>query len=246
MSQHTLQRPHLSIGWDVGAWHCDHNAKSRDAIVILGKDKKEIGSWRGNLKEAIEKSRDSSCWLKNILRLCCVPRCCVLLENDNFSVTMAIDAPLGFPTAVRELISGQVIKQVGGNFRQNGYLFRTTERILADRDHRPLSAIQDMIGSQTTKAMHAVAKFAPIRASCGVWTNRSQLTVIETYPAAWKKIADSPDLKTESFGHEDINDAFICAEVAWTFANEKWKLDPPSRDIPWEEGWIWLQKSGVN
>jgi len=24
-----------SIGWDVGGWNCDHNATSRDAIVIL-------------------------------------------------------------------------------------------------------------------------------------------------------------------------------------------------------------------
>jgi len=22
------------IGWDVGAWHCDTNSKSRDAIVL--------------------------------------------------------------------------------------------------------------------------------------------------------------------------------------------------------------------
>jgi hypothetical protein len=39
------------IGWDVGGWNCDHNQKSRDAIVILSHDLSIVGRpWRGNLR----------------------------------------------------------------------------------------------------------------------------------------------------------------------------------------------------
>ena len=30
------------VGWDVGAWHCDKNTNSRDAIVVLDKKGKVV------------------------------------------------------------------------------------------------------------------------------------------------------------------------------------------------------------
>ena len=40
-----------------------------------------------------------------------------------------------------------------------------------------------MIGSQATKGMHVLAKFAPQIESCGVWTDGG-FRAIETYPTA--------------------------------------------------------------
>ncbi len=45
------------VGWDVGGWNCDRNTKSRDAIVILDDALRIVGgSWRGNLRIAINAS----------------------------------------------------------------------------------------------------------------------------------------------------------------------------------------------
>jgi hypothetical protein len=47
------------VGWDVGAWHCDRNAKSRDALCVLkaGEDGPEITGvvWRDNLKPKLNE-----------------------------------------------------------------------------------------------------------------------------------------------------------------------------------------------
>lgn len=51
---------------------------------------------------------------------------------------------------------------------------------------KPLSAIKDMIGSQATKGMHVLAKFAPKIERCGVWTDAAGFTVIEAYPSGCK------------------------------------------------------------
>ena len=47
------------IGWDVGAWNCDKNRKSRDAIVVLDGEKTVKGIWRGNLRKTINDSKNS-------------------------------------------------------------------------------------------------------------------------------------------------------------------------------------------
>jgi len=48
------------IGWDVGGWNCDKNAKSRDAIVIFDEDLHIVGApWRGNLRQAINAATTS-------------------------------------------------------------------------------------------------------------------------------------------------------------------------------------------
>lgn len=59
------------IGWDVGGWNCDRNAKSRDAIVILDSGLALCGKpWRGDLRECINKSGDAREWLNCLLNLC--------------------------------------------------------------------------------------------------------------------------------------------------------------------------------
>lgn len=61
------KRPNFFIGWDFGGWNCDHNGKSRDAIVILNANKKIVGKpWRGNLRTSINEAKDT--WdIKSVL-----------------------------------------------------------------------------------------------------------------------------------------------------------------------------------
>ena len=35
MSEATVPREHLFIGWDVGGWNCDRNPNSRDALFVV-------------------------------------------------------------------------------------------------------------------------------------------------------------------------------------------------------------------
>ena len=60
------------------------------------------------------------------------------------------------------------------------------ERYLFEQSLSP-PAIKDMIGSQATKGIHVLARFAPKVVECGVWSDRSNLTAIEAYPSACKR-----------------------------------------------------------
>lgn len=225
------------IGWDVGGWNCCKNSKSKDAVVILDSSgfitEKQ---WRGNLKETINTSEQAIDLIKALLNLCNLKE-----DEGNVIVTMAIDAPLGFPNAFRELLERNIIQQNIEQHSENSYLFRQTEKSLFNKGFSPLSAIKDMIGSQTTKAMHLVAKFAPVIQGCGIWTNKSkQLTIIETYPSACRNIQSTNKLLFDEM--QDIKDALVCAEIAYLFLNDKKKLNAPDKNIPEKEGWIWALK----
>lgn len=232
----------FSIGWDVGAWNCDRNPKSRDAIVILDREGNLLGSpWRGNLRKTIEEAANASDWFQRLFRLCEARP-----PDEGATVTLAIDAPLGFPSGFRGLIGGEALTRVADESGQNAYLFRVTERVLFERNLRPLSAVKDMIGSQATKAMHAVAKFAPRREGCGVWRADPDYAMIETYPSACRAssaIAMLLARQPGSLGDSDRNDARACAAVAWLFTNRRRSLIPPPAGVPTEEGWIWLPQS---
>jgi predicted nuclease with RNAse H fold len=153
---------------------------------------------------------------------------------------MAIDAPLGFPAALVDLITQRVGVEPDQTSGLNRYLFRHTERHLFERGLTPLSAVKDMIGSQATKAMHALAKFAPQVESCGVWTDGAGFRAIETYPAACRKSLAAPDFSLrESLGHDDLNDAYACALVARLYSTDRAALEVPPADVPVSEGWIW-------
>ena len=111
----------------------------------------------------------------------------------------------------------------------------------------PLSAIKDMIGSQATKGMHVLAKFAPQTLRCGVWSDGKQLTAIEAYPSACKASATIKDLQ-EPFGepaHDDLDDALTCALLGYLFDTHPDKLISPGASVPASEGWIWVPKDGI-
>jgi len=170
------------IGWDVGAWNCDKNRDSRDAIVIVNYERALVGSpWRGNLRESINASADTRAFIKTLFFVCNAD------VPTNAQVTLAIDTPLGFSVEFIQLVSHFEFIEAVGDWNANPYLFRKTERFLFQHGLTPLSAVKDMIGSQATKGMHVLAKFAPNINTCGVWEDGGQLTAIEAYPSACKK-----------------------------------------------------------
>lgn len=224
------------IGWDVGAWNCDKNPISRDAIIILDGDSKIVGQWRNNLTYAINDSTNASDFIKKIFALCGEKA----KDLTNVSIIMAIDAPLGFPDGFKDLINGKHEINDIGQHKSNPYLFRKTEQLLFGNDLSPLSPIKDMIGSQSTKAMHVLAKFGIEPNGIGVWNYDNWLSVIETYPSALKKLIVNNSLPKDS--KKDILDAWLCAELAILYDTQIEKLNKPLPTISKSEGWIWTMK----
>ena len=228
----------IGVGWDVGGWNCDTNPNSRDALVIVGELGDLLGRpWRGNLRQVINEAVSTAEFLANIFGLCGIAR-----GLSISSVTVAIDAPLCFPAPLIALLTeGRIERNLGDN-AANPYLYRFTERRLATPRSVPLSTVKDMIGSQSTKAIHARAKFAPTAQSLGIWSDGGTTRFIETYPAACRRrVAGTEDLGLIGLsGHNDIMDAGVCALIAHRFATAPQTLEPPPAEAPAAEGWIWL------
>ncbi|MGH9785235.1 MAG: hypothetical protein ACRD88_13720 [Terriglobia bacterium] len=228
------------MGWDVGGWNCDKNNESRDAIVILDAALHIVGEpWRGNLRASIGDAATTSDWIRTLFSLCAATP-----PDQPFHVTMAIDTPLGFPREFVRLITDRKWTDPPGSSHTNAYLFRQTERHLFQTGRTPLSAIKDMIGSQATKGIHVLAKFAPVVESCGVWTDGGKLSAIETYPTA---CGDADKMKSllrdrQPLKDADRQDALICALVGYLFATHPETLEPPGANVPEGEGWIWVPR----
>jgi hypothetical protein len=250
------------LGWDVGAWNCENNSKSRDAIVILDSNKDIIGlPWRGNLRKTINESPSTREWIINMFALCGLN-----IDVPRSQVSIAIDTPLGFSDSLRDLLNGSPVLDEIEYSASNPYLFRATEQFLFSVGLKPLSSIKDMIGSQATKGMHTLARFCDINDTCGVWKYADLITAIEAYPSACKKshIMDSLlnkyiDLEwfDESEGqirfkyssgieHDDHKDALICALVAWLFDRSPSSLVFPPGDSSVKEGWIFVPADGLD
>jgi hypothetical protein len=250
------------VGWDVGAWNCEKNSRSRDAIVILDSDKDIIGlPWRGNLRKTINESKNTQEWLINIFALCGLN-----IDLPKSQVTIAIDTPLGFSDSFRDLLNGTPVSDEIEYSASNPYLFRATEQFLFSVGLKPLSSIKDMIGSQATKGMHTLARFCDINDISGIWKSADLLTAIEAYPSAcknsqlmdtllskymdleWFDESESESRFKYRYGieHEDHKDALICALVAWLFDKSPSSLMFPPEDTSVKEGWIFIPADGLN
>ncbi len=228
----------VAIGWDVGGWNCDKNANSRDALVVLDGEGRLFGTpWRGNLRSLLIDAKSGNDFVRGMLDRCKVPKGLPLEE-----VVVAIDAPLAFPAALLALLAGHGHQRQIDSSAANPYLYRFTERRLAEPSSTPLSVVKDMIGSQSSKAIHAVRRFAPIQQALGVWSDGSILRMIETYPAACRRRFTDGGIPSVDgvAGHDDIVDASVCAWVAASFMRSPAELEGPTDDAPSDEGWIWL------
>jgi len=252
------------IGWDVGGWNCDKNANSRDAIVILDESRSIIGTpWRGNLRHAINESRNSTEWIHALFNLCDAGT-----PPNNANYILAIDTPLGFSQDFQRLLNGEAVNDPIGTSASNPYLFRQTEHFLFEYGLTPLSAVKDMIGSQATKGIHVLAKFAPKIISTGVWSDGNTLFAIEAYPSACKtsktieefllpfieaRVELSEPAKSvwdgaqfiSMINHEDKRDALLCALIGWLYQNNLDALVQPEEGVSPTEGWIFVPKDGL-
>lgn len=195
--------PNYYIGWDVGAWYCDNNSKSKDALVILDSYGEIMGTpWRGSLSELLIVDSSLKDFLEQLFKLCNVN---YQRESDD-QFCIAIDTPLGFPIGFRKLLcEGEIYKisKLISSYDEkryrhihNPYLYRETEVVIARKfigqgppnkkgdktDIIPLSPIQHMIGAQATKGIHFLNHFELERESLGVW-KKDGLTAIEAYPS---------------------------------------------------------------
>jgi predicted nuclease with RNAse H fold len=232
------------VGWDVGGWNCDKNDKSRDAIVILDAALQIVGKpWRGSLRNTINDATDTAVFLGALFALCGIGA-----TSATERVTSAIDTPLGFPQAFANLITGHQAVERIDNSATNPYLFRRTERFLFEKGLAPLSAIKDMIGSQATKGMHTLARFAPHNESCGVWTDGQCLVAIEAYPSACKASLSMEKLRARfpALNHDDKQDALTCALVAYLYDRQREDLVSPEDVVAAGEGWIWVPKDSMD
>lgn len=198
--------------------------------------------WRGNLRATINAANTSKGWVHALFTLCGA-----VAPPSSAPITLGIDTPLGFSQAFMALVTGLKCAEAVQSSATNPYLFRQTERRLFEQGIRPLSAVKDMIGSQATKGMHALAKFAPKVARCGVWTDGEALTAIEAYPSPCKHSAlmDAlllPHAEWRQANHQDMVDALTCALISYCFQVRPETLDQPDDGVPASEGWIWLPK----
>jgi hypothetical protein len=229
------------IGWDVGGWNCEKNGKSRDAIVILAPSLEVIGEpWRGNLTPIINEAEDGAQFVDSLF----------MLVGEAFRrqpVLLGIDTPLGFSKELAQLVSQRTATGPIGRSAENPYLFRATERFLHQQGKTPLSPIKDMIGSQATKGMHVLARFAPKIVECGVWTDGCGLRAIEVYPGACKSSTTIKGLRGTrgQLGNDDLDDALTCALIAHQFHTSRETLFQPTTDVAVEEGWIWAPRDGL-
>ncbi|MCG7578135.1 MULTISPECIES: DUF429 domain-containing protein [unclassified Halomonas] len=245
----------LYIGWDVGGWNCDHNPASRDALVVLDDALHVIGKpWRGNLRETLNEATSSRDVIHRLLALC------QHVTSGDERVVMAIDTPLALPQALLALARGEAVDRLGRS-QENPYLYRETERWLFARGITPLSPIKDMIGSQATKGMHFLARFAPHVAACGQWQSKGgELCVVEGYPSPAKRSAEFAALRrrvcmTEGLHamlhqptpkQQDIQDAWHCALLAWSLEHAKGSVAWPPAEMPAAEGWIFVPKDALS
>lgn len=249
----------IFVGWDVGGWNCDYNPKSRDALVILDSDRRMLGQpWRGNLRSTINESVSTEDFVRNLLVLCGVDK----LDPALLNTTLAIDTPLGFSKPLIDLLTTGKTAPSVGLASENPYLHRQTEHFLFKMGLSPLSPIKDMIGSQATKGMHVLRRFAPTQQTCGVWTDGNILQAIEAYPSACKHSHYVKELRTpflddsldddqvarqfvSGLQHVDLQDALTCALLGWLFEYKPESLVQPLPHIDPVEGWIFVPKDGL-
>ena len=186
------------IGWDVGAWNCPSPkfaAQSQDCITVLDDKEKLIWAWMGNVSSKICGS-----FLDFINGLATDKADNIIVKKED-KIIVAIDASLGLPqNAVTIANLGDTATQVPAVIEQkdlsranNPMIYRYTEQwidknVFDNKGNPPLSAIQNQIGSQATKALYALKRMGFTWNNTEYIWSTENIKAIETYPTACKKI----------------------------------------------------------
>lgn len=148
-------RPVLAVGWDVGGWH---GSKQAVAVALFEDD---ILCWQGrptlfsiaNLYHAGGSAID-------LIRLVWPEAPDDVLER--YRVTIAVDAPLGFPKMFSQvLVSDDVPEIDASTFDENPLAFREGDRwVYRTFGKRPLSASFDKLGNNAVTAIIHARKWS--------------------------------------------------------------------------------------
>ena len=221
-----MATPLLGIGWDVGGWH------GRKQAVAVARCEDSRLEWCGAPANfSIAELRCAGGGPLNLVRIAWPDAPDDLLEHHR--VTIAMDAPLGFPEAFRHLLNNAEIPSIAtGSFQENRLAFRDTDRWVFDTfGKRPMSAAFDRLGNAAATAIvHARAwsqsdgfRILPQERE----TNRSGRTIIEVYPALLKGEATGGRVASQRIANllpsdiepaTDQYDAAICAVLACGFS----------------------------
>lgn len=236
------------IGWDVGAWVTARG----DALWIVNDQDRTVGHWCGNLGHDLQAARSLNHFADAVFMCCGAAR-----PTTGHHITLAVDAPFAFPSGLVDLLQGNAAPEHLNSALGNPYLFRGTERFAAEYlERNPLSALQDRIGSQTTKFIHFLTKLRLKHNQHGVWQpeqGANFFNVIETYPAM-SKLPENlirPGMVNEAYlkhsaealdAGTDEKDALLCALIARFHSTKPGMLFPPPSKGTGSEGWIWFPK----
>jgi hypothetical protein len=209
----------LAVGWDVGGWR-----GKNQAIAVL-KNNGDGWSWAGCPSSF--SLRDTTMGvgrLDDFVRVGFPDASIDVL--DQYNITIAIDAPLRFPVAFRQLLAGEAIRpSVDGSHIDNPLAFRLTDRwVHGTFGKLPLSASFDKLGNNATVAMSYTAMWEMTH-ELSVWPFDARSDVrhiaIEVYPALVKArrsnecIASFREFMPDSVAPgTHAYDAAICAVLA--------------------------------
>lgn len=245
-----MQRPVVAIGWDAGGWR-----GKKQGLAALARDE---GGHIRLLQPPSGRSLEQ--WGEaHLLDRFVEVATGGMVSRRSHRVVIAIDAPLGFPSAFTGLLNGTAgTVDLGMEMIHNRYAFRETDRNIAGRFKMPLSASFDKLGNNATVAMHHVQgwrqqslRVLPFDEDDGV----SDIG-IEVYPAI---VCDAPggerpawlqqilDLAKELERGSDTQDALVCAALALAYHSQGSHGFPrmvgPDRELPAGEGWIYTPES---
>ncbi|MFN2340876.1 MAG: hypothetical protein ABR547_06365 [Halanaerobium sp.] len=238
----------LAVGWDVGGWMGSNHGFS----ILNWNYKDKEYSWLG---ESVElKIPDQSTFsLDYIFNKVTAEN---KLKIEDYELVIGIDAPLAFPRDFKRFINNQkkIFKRPEKEI-YNRLAYRKTDRHIYETfGKKPLSAVFDRLGTNTTAAVVHVNKWVeeynfslqPIN------DKKNNRDIIEVYPALLKaskySAADEPFksmIPASVKAGTDAYDSALCAIMALAYGVDDFAELPNlvgpkiiDEEIK-EEGWIY-------
>ena len=236
----------ISIGWDVRGW------RSRQQAVAVATLEDGRLSWSG-LAGAFAFETGVPLTLDALTGPALGSHGRAILEQAD-DIVIAVDSPLAFPLALRQLMAGEGRPRPAASEIENRLAYRDCDRrVAADYGKKPLSAAFDRLGNTASLAMAVCQElrredFQVIPQD----TDKSRKAVIEVYPGIHKSGPRRADPAIVSIARwipdkispgTDLYDACICAILGIVFAGGDKalglpRLTAPDATLPREEGWI--------
>ena len=225
-------RPIYFIGCDMGGWHNTSKVKG-DALAAC--------KWVNGDLLHVEATANVAFF--PVASDGPLEKCISAAIKEHAKIIVAIDAALGWPASFARLVAEARIGQHNFSFERgsaiaNPYLYRETERfikshVLTGAKERPLTAVGDKFGNNSTKAQALVVwlneRLKAFRPPFDTWdrliARTANHSIIEVYPAAsmkselFKRLVWPLHLRDMgNIGSSDIADAMRCAMTGMCYA----------------------------